>query len=231
MTTRRSWIKSAIAKPVMAIFVCGSLIILAGVIAFAGYGFLFAAASPNERALAQAVYAQDLGQVAALLASGAKPTVWVPTNVEIGGGNACKAALAAVDMGSEVSLAILAQVFRHGCDPDESFAFPSGGGGGDSGGSGQSQSTLELAASCCLDAVETVLAAGATPGGRAGAGAMTVAIETRRRDTVAIVRRLIEVGADVNARDRRGRRPLAVAVGERNREVVELLERRGATEW
>jgi hypothetical protein len=231
MTTRRSWIGSAIAQPAMAIVFCGSLIVLAGVIAFAGYRFLFAAAAPNERALAQAVYAQDLAQVATLLASGAKPTVWVPTNVEIGGGNACKAALAAVDMGSEVSLAILAQVFNHGCDPDESFGFPGGRTGVGSSGSGPSYSALELAARCCLDAVETVLAAGATPGGTAGASAMTAAIETRRRDTVAIVRRLVESGADVNARDRQGRTPLAVAVGERNREVVELLERRGAIEW
>jgi hypothetical protein len=231
MTRERSWIGSAIAQPVMAISVFGSLIILAGVIAFAGYRFLSAAASPEERALAQAVYAQDLDQVAALLASGTKPTVWVASNVEIGGGNACKAALAAIDIGSVVSLAILAQVFKHGCDPDESFGFPSGGTGVGSGGSGARYSALELAARCCLAAVETVLAAGATPGGRAGASAMTAAIETRRRDTVTIVRRLVEVGADVNVRDRQGRTPLAVAVGERNREVVELLERRGATEW
>lgn len=230
MKARLSWIGSAIARLLLAIVVCGTLIILAAIIAFAAYRFLFAAASPRERALANAVYVQDLEQVTSLLAAGANPAVWVATNVEIGGGNACKAALAAVDLGSEVSLAILAQVFDHGCDPDEVFGFPSGG-TAEGGGSGPSHSALELAARCCLDAVEIVLAAGAAPGGRVGAGAMNVATETRRRDTVAIVRRLIAAGADVNARDRGGRMPLAVAVGERNREVIELLERHGATEW
>lgn len=229
MKARLSWIGSAIARLLLAIVAGGTLIILAAIIAFAAYRFLFAAASPRERALAHAVYVQDLEQVTSLLAAGANPTVWVPTNVEIGGGNACKAALLAVAMGSEVSLTNLAQVFDHGCDPDQVFNFSSTQESG--GGSGHSHSALELAARCCLDAVEIVLAAGATPGGKAGAGAMTEAIAARRRDTVAIVRRLIEAGADVNAQNGHGRMPLAVAVGERHREVVELLERHGATEW
>ena len=127
--------------------------------------------------------------------------------------------------------AIVVALLQAGADPNDRTTT---GGGGDSRGSGISRSGtsgIRYAAERVVhandgDLLELLIAKGLDVKGAPGAAALTTAAADGR---VGMVRRLVALGADVNPRN--GRSPLAEAIHGRHREVITVLDEKGAREW
>lgn len=127
-----------------------------------------------------------------------------------------------------------------GADPDQSTSIAGGGLGGRSGRSGQSVSGSSGGTAYLLHAAERAvrvgdaalldrfIAAGLDVKGKPGGAALTRAAAEGR---LAMVQRLIALGAPVNHRHGDLGTPLAAAVHGRHREVAALLDQHGAREW
>jgi hypothetical protein len=127
--------------------------------------------------------------------------------------------------------AIVVALLEAGADPDDRTTT---GGGGDSRGSSISRSGtsgVRYAAERVVrahdgDLLELLVAKGLDVKGAPGAAALTAAAAAGHLD---MARRLVALGADVNPRN--GRSPLAEAIHGRHREVIALLDEKGAREW
>lgn len=139
-----------------------------------------------------------------------------------------------VDVGSERgprlaagdarALEVLRRLFDAGADPNFSWRV--------SGGRSSSYTTyylVERAVGDSAAALDVLLAAGLDP---KSPGVGEALVSASGRGLTAVVRRLVEAGANVNHVQRKtGRTALSEAVHGRRLEVIEILERAGAREW
>jgi hypothetical protein len=126
--------------------------------------------------------------------------------------------------GDPRALAVLRRLFSAGADANFSWRV--------SGGRSSSYTTyylVERAVGESAGALDVLRAAGLDPKSPGVGEALVTASE---RGLTAVVRRLVEAGANVNHAQRKtGRTPLSEAVHRRRLEVIGILERAGAREW
>jgi len=126
--------------------------------------------------------------------------------------------------------AIVVALLEAGANPND--ATTTGGGGlrgtaiSRSGSSGLRYAAERVARANDDDLLELFIAKGLDVKGAPGGAALTAAAAEGR---VTMVRRLIALGANVNPH--LGRSPLAEAIHGRHRDVIALLDEKGAREW
>lgn len=141
-----------------------------------------------------------------------------------------------IEPGAADRRAIVLALLEAGADPNTSVSLAGGGGrtsaygltyGGADGGSALHavERVVRLGDDELLD---RFLAAGLDVKGRPGGAALTMAAAEGR---LPLVKRLIDLGADVNARHDNLGSPLAAAVYGRHRDVAAWLDSAGAREW
>lgn len=144
-----------------------------------------------------------------------------------------------IEGGAEARDVVLA-LLDAGADPNQFTSIAGGGLGGRSGRPGNTVSGSAGGTAYVLYAAERAiglgdtalldrfLAAGLEVTGKPGGAALTRAAAEGQ---LAVVQRLITLGADVNHRHDDLGSPLAAAVHRRHRDVATLLDRHGAREW
>ncbi len=144
-----------------------------------------------------------------------------------------------VEGGTEARDIVLA-LLDAGADPNQFTSIARGGLGGRSGrpgntvsGTGGGTAYVLYAAERAIGLGDTAmleryLAAGLDVTGKPGGAALTKA---SAEGQLAVVQRLIALGADVNHRHDDLGSPLAAAVHRRHRDVATLLDQHGAREW
>ena len=141
-----------------------------------------------------------------------------------------------IEPGAADRRAIVLALLEAGADPNTFTSLAGGGGrtsaygltyGGAAGGS-VIHAVERVVRLRDDDLLERFIASGLDVRGRPGGAALTMAAAEGR---LALVQRLIDLGADVNARHDALGSPLAAAVHGRHREVASLLDGRGAREW
>jgi hypothetical protein len=201
---------------------------------------LGAGASGREAALARAIAFADPAAAERILAAG---PLDLTAEVEADGARVPLVRLAvevaaghrvAVDVAGERgprlaagdarALEVLRRLFHAGADPNFSWRV--------SGSRSSSYTTyylVERAVGDSTAALDLLLAAGLDPKSPGVGEALVTASE---RGLTAVVRRLVEAGANVNHVQRKtGRTALSEAVHVRRLEAIEILEQAGAREW
>jgi ankyrin repeat protein len=184
---------------------------------------LLGCGSEEGRALCEAIEAQDLEAVEALIAQGADVNEHVRFR-----GSATRPTLLALSKlrtPSDRREAIAMALIEGGGDPNLSWSF----GGGD-GSPGETIYVLAVVAEGgSVRVIEGLLDAGARVAGQPRGGAALIA--AARANQVEVLRLLIDAGANIDYKDKTGDTPLGAAVKARAQEAIFYLEELGASEW
>lgn len=179
--------------------------------------------SEEGRALCEAIEAEDLEAVEALIAEGAN----VNESVRFRGSTTrpLRVALTNLSIPSERREAIAIAAIQAGGDPDLSWSY----GGSSEGSSGYAMYAIIFPArSGSVRTIEALIEAGAQIGGPTGGEALLAAAAANQ---VEVLRVLTAAGANVNYKDRSGDTPLGAAVEAGAKEAISFLDELNASEW